>query len=213
MKWVGVRGDIKETAAHQINDLGYSRADVRHVVLTHLHLDHAGGLRDFPQAEVHIFRTEYEAGMRPRGLMERAYDPTHWSHGPKWIVHDRENEDWYGFPSLRIWDQKPEIRLVPLPGHTRGHCGVTIQTDNGWLLQCGDAASPLHPESDIHELDRSKHTARALPGWFVRRLLGTNAPKLRVLLRNHGDEIEAVSAHDIYSFQKHTRHRELNSSV
>jgi glyoxylase-like metal-dependent hydrolase (beta-lactamase superfamily II) len=213
IKWVGVRGDMEETAASQVERLGYSVSDVRHVVLTHLHLDHAGGLRDFPEAEVHIYRTEYEAGLNPRGLMERAYDPAHWSHEPKWIVHDREYEDWFGFPSLRIWDDiKPEIRIIPLPGHTRGHCGVSIRTDHGWLLQCGDAASPLHPASDIHGLDRSKHTATVLPGWFVRRLLGSNAPKLRALLRNHGDKIEAISSHDVYSYQKYTKHKAIESS-
>ncbi len=203
--WVGLLGDIKETAAHQIEELGYSRSDVRHIVLTHLHLDHAGGLRDFPNAKIHIYRTEYEAGQNPRDLVERAYDSTHWSHRPQWVVHDRDFEDWYGFPSLRIWKGlKPEIRLVPLPGHTRGHCGVAIRSDSGWLLQCGDAASPLHPESDIHDLDPNKYTATVLPGWFVRRFLGTNAPKLRNLLRDHGDEIEAISSHDIYSFRKYT---------
>lgn len=75
MKWVGTQVHVEETAAMQTEALRYSISDVRHIVLAHLHLDHAGGLRDFPEAEVHIFRTEYEAGMNPRGLVERAYDP------------------------------------------------------------------------------------------------------------------------------------------
>jgi glyoxylase-like metal-dependent hydrolase (beta-lactamase superfamily II) len=212
--WVGVAGDIEETAANQIEKLGYSLADVRHIVLTHLHLDHAGGLRDFPDAHVHIFRTEYEARAKPRGLIERAYDSSHWSHNPKWIVHDGADDDWFGFSSLRIWDhEKPEIRLVPLPGHTRGHCGVAIGTPDGWLFQCGDAASPFHPDSDIHGLDRSKHIARVLPGWSVERLLGSNVSKLRQLLSNHGDEIQAISAHDIYSFQKFAGQQDADSSA
>src|SRR3954447_15217306 len=40
--------DIAETAARQVVQLGYKVDDVRHIALTHMDLDHAGGLRDFP---------------------------------------------------------------------------------------------------------------------------------------------------------------------
>jgi len=56
--WTGVPRKIEETAAFQVQELGYQLSDVRHIVLTHLHLDHAGGLRDFPRAKVHIYREE-----------------------------------------------------------------------------------------------------------------------------------------------------------
>jgi hypothetical protein len=80
---------------------------------------------------------------------------------------------------------------------------VVIRTDDGWLFQVGDAASPLHPASDIHDLESDQHTATVLPAWFVRRFLGNHAPDIRALLNRHGDEIQAISAHDIYSFQRH----------
>lgn len=50
----GSSRDLTETAARQVVGLGYAIEDVRRVVLTHLHLDHAGGLPDFPQA--HVYR-------------------------------------------------------------------------------------------------------------------------------------------------------------
>lgn len=201
---MGIPGKMEETAFYQVQDLGYNLSDVRHIVLTHLHLDHAGGLPDFPEAQVHIHQTEYEGGRNPRTLLERGYDPTHWSHGPNWVVHSGDMVDWYGFNSLSIIEGlKPEIRLVPLPGHTRGHCGVAISTDKGWLLQCGDAASPQHPATDIHGLDSSKHGTKILPAWFAFRFLGPHAPRIRQLLQDYGDEVDAISGHDNYSFERY----------
>jgi glyoxylase-like metal-dependent hydrolase (beta-lactamase superfamily II) len=142
--------------------------------------------------------------MNPRGLIERAYDPAHWSHGPSWVLYDSAVKDWYGFQARRILEGvTPEIFLVPLPGHTRGHSGVAIATEDGWLFQCGDAASPLHRETDIHGLEGIEHPADILPGWFVRRFIGPHVSQLRDLIKNHGDEIEVISAHDLHSFSRH----------
>ncbi len=201
--WMGVPRKMEETSAYQIVELGYTLEDVQHIVLTHLHLDHAGGLRDFPKAQVHVYLPEYEAAMNPRGLIERAYDPAHWSHGPKWVFHQTVAPGWFGFEYLRIIEGLiPEIMLIPLPGHTRGHCGVAIATSNGWLLHCGDAASPLHRDTDLHGLEGTKHTADILPGWFARQMIGPHVPRLRKLIQEHGDEVEVISSHDSYSFAK-----------
>jgi glyoxylase-like metal-dependent hydrolase (beta-lactamase superfamily II) len=65
--------DIAETALHQVERLRFS--GVRHVVLTHLDLDHAGGLRGFPDAQVHVLRTELEAARAARSGRERTRNP------------------------------------------------------------------------------------------------------------------------------------------
>src|SRR5262252_1128746 len=44
----------KMPALPQIEALGFRREDVRHIVLTHIDFDHAGGLPDFPGAKVHV---------------------------------------------------------------------------------------------------------------------------------------------------------------
>jgi len=59
------RLELDETAVRQVSRLGYRPEDVRHVVLTHLHRDHAGGISDFPWATVHVFASEHEAALRP----------------------------------------------------------------------------------------------------------------------------------------------------
>jgi glyoxylase-like metal-dependent hydrolase (beta-lactamase superfamily II) len=132
--------DPATTALAQVVRLGFDPRDVRHIVPTHLDLDHAGGIPDFPWATVHVFRPEYEAAMQPATRKERArYRPMHWAHGPRWDVREAQGEPWFGFQGVRALDGRDDILLVPLAGHTRGHCGVAVETGTGWLLHAGDA--------------------------------------------------------------------------
>jgi glyoxylase-like metal-dependent hydrolase (beta-lactamase superfamily II) len=204
---MGVPRKVEETALHQIQTLGYSLKDVKHIVFTHLHLDHAGGMRDFPDAKIHVFQGEFESAMSPKGLVERGCDSAHWAHEPDWILHDQIDGEWFGFPCMRVLgDISPKICLIPLPGHTRGHCGVAIASDEGWLFNCGDAASPFHKEVDPHGYPADLQPLNIIPGWLSRRLIGTHVPKLRNLIAEHGDEINLFSSHDIYSYQKNAVH-------
>lgn len=63
-----------------------------------------------------------------------------WAHGPRWEFHPGEGEAWNGFAAVRdLAGLPPEILVIPLYGHTRGHCGVAIRADTGWLLHAGDS--------------------------------------------------------------------------
>lgn len=130
-----------ETAYRQIQALGLDPADVRHIVLTHLDVDHAGGIADFPQAKVHVLATEHDAATAGGNLMERyRYRPVQWAHGPDWSLHKPDGEPWQGFPAVRGLDGlPPEILMIPLAGHTRGHAGIAVDAGDGWLLHAGDA--------------------------------------------------------------------------
>lgn len=129
-----------ETAIEQVKALGFTPEDVTHIIPTHLDLDHAGGLADFPNATVHIHENEYQAAMNPR-LNERArYRRLHFKHQPKWQRHVEGGDKWFGFDSIQaIEGLGADIALIPLHGHTRGHCGVAVKTDTGWLIHAGDA--------------------------------------------------------------------------
>lgn len=133
--------DPEETALRQLEKMGIAASDVRHIVLTHLDLDHAGGIGDFPDARIHVTEDEIMGARSPSNSNERnRYRACQWDHGPRWETYAATGESWKGFPCVQpLAGLPPEILLVPLAGHTRGHAGVAIDSDNGWVLHAGDA--------------------------------------------------------------------------
>ena len=134
--------DRAETAVAQLEARGLSAGDVRHVVVTHLDLDHAGGLADFPRARVHLHAREHAAAMTRSTWRERArYLPAQWSHGPAWQLYREDGDTWRGLPAVtRLAGLDADLGLVPLHGHSRGHSAVVVRAPDGrWLVHAGDA--------------------------------------------------------------------------
>jgi len=138
---VAPRLDGTETAIARIEALGLRPADVRHIVVTHLDVDHAGGISDFPEARVHLHAREHAAAMaRARPIERRRYLPAHWSHGPRWEVYREGGDTWRGLPAItRLRGLDADIGLLPMHGHTRGHSAVIARTGDRWLIHAGDA--------------------------------------------------------------------------
>jgi glyoxylase-like metal-dependent hydrolase (beta-lactamase superfamily II) len=130
-----------ETAVAQVQALGYKAEDVKHIVITHLDLDHAGGLCDFPHAKVHLHAREHAAAMTRRHLKERnRYLAAHWAHGPKWEVYTENGDTWRGLPAVtRLRGLDVDVGLLPMHGHTRGHSAVIVASGERWLVHAGDA--------------------------------------------------------------------------
>lgn len=169
-------------AVRQVARLGYKSEEVCDIVLTHLHLDHAGGLPDFPGAQVHLYRREYEALQHPRRLLEIAgYDRAGFVHGPQWRLHEMQGEKWYDFDAVRLPGIEPEVWLVPLPGHTSGHCGVAIHSRSGWLFFCGDAV-PVNLNLGFW------------PVLLYRSTIGSHVPRLKAFARSH-PEVRMLAGH------------------
>lgn len=134
----------EETAAAQVRALGHDPADVRHILVTHLDFDHAGGLEDFPNARVHLLAREKEVADAKIGgafVGARRYRPGQWDEVSDWALYPAgRGEPWFGFGCVRELDGlPPELLLVPMSGHSWGHSAVAIETGAGWLLHAGDA--------------------------------------------------------------------------
>ncbi|HSB89913.1 MAG TPA: MBL fold metallo-hydrolase [Anaerolineales bacterium] len=181
----GIHNDPDKAAVRQVARLGYPPENVRHLVMTHLHFDHAGGLPDFPHAQVHVHRREVEAMRRPRTWIELAYDRSDFAHQPDWVLYDRVDADWLGFEAIRL-PFSPEMYLVPLFGHTRGHCGVAVREADGWVFQCADAI-PTHADFGI------------TPRFLNRLVLGNHVDRLRQFSSEH-PEVRLLAGHMWTSF-------------
>jgi glyoxylase-like metal-dependent hydrolase (beta-lactamase superfamily II) len=192
------------TAIRQIERLGFAARDVRHIVLTHLDFDHAGGLDDFPWATVHLMKTEAQDAVAQRTWLDRQrYRPQQWRDRSRWRTYPNGNgQRWSGFECVRdLQGLPPEILMVPLAGHTNGHAGVAVQGADGDMLLAGDAY-----------FYRGEMQARATctPGlrfyqWMMEMDRGArlgNQDKLRALANDpQASSIRITSSHDPVEFE------------
>ncbi|MFR9752582.1 MBL fold metallo-hydrolase [Nocardia sp. 004] len=195
--------------ARQVEALGFSRNDVRDIIVTHLDLDHAGGLADFPDATVHVHQAELEAFSGVSGRRERfRYRPVQVAHGPKWSSYaesDSRDDDWFGFRAVQELRGLPtEILMVPLAGHSRGHIGVAVNDGTGWLLHAGDSYT-YHGQ--LAEKPSMPPGARVFQ-WIMdtrRELRIENQRRLRGLVGDYGDAVAVFSSHCATEFERHRR--------
>ncbi len=207
LRLAGVALDPRDTAIEQVREMGFSPRDVKHIVLTHLDCDHAGGIADFPAATVHVLAAEAAAARRRHGFIaRRRYRPAQWRAAAKWQEYAPAGENWFGFPVVRnLRGLPPEILLVPLAGHSAGHCGVAVRVGTRWLLHAGDA---YFAHAEIHA--RPPHCPPGLA--LAQRLLATDAAarrlsraRLRDLAARAGDEVTVFCSHDLGELQRRQR--------
>src|SRR3954452_11769100 len=125
----------------QLRARGVDPADVRLVVMTHLHYDHASGAGQFPGATFVCDRREWAAA-RTGGVFQ-GYHPPHLVPTLDWTAVDFEGDGVLPAATFeRSFDLLGDgsIRLVSTPGHTHGHMSVLLRIDGGELLLAADAA-------------------------------------------------------------------------
>ncbi len=190
--------DDSETAATRVVALGHRVEDVTDIVLTHLDLDHAGGIADFPHARIHVYGAELDAALSPTWREKARYVKDQWAHGPQWVRHEVTGDEWFGFEAVTALTD--DVLLVPLHGHTRGHCGVAVRrADGSWLLHAGDSyfesgekETPPHATIGLRVFQRLMAVDDA-------QRVG-NAARLRELHAARSDEVTVFSAHDASEF-------------
>jgi len=123
----------------QLRAMGIAPEDVRTVILTHLHTDHAGGLHHFPSSEILVSGREHR-GARGFAGKVKGYLPHRW---PDWFAPTEiafASRALGPFAESYSVTMAGDVIIVPTPGHTRGHVSVIVQMDNLSYFLAGDAA-------------------------------------------------------------------------
>jgi N-acyl homoserine lactone hydrolase len=123
----------------QLERLGIMPADVRRVVMTHLHTDHAGGLHHFPDTEILVSRTELEYAVGVRGRI-RGYPNKRW---PAWFrptLLDLPATRFGSFPASMALTRAGDVTLVPVPGHSPGQLAVVVEDGDHAVFLAADSS-------------------------------------------------------------------------
>lgn len=184
------------TALGAMRQRGFSADDVTDIIATHLDLDHAGGIDDFPEARVHVHADELRAARDRDGLVGRLrYRPEHLAADLQWNDFELADGDhWKGFECVRrLGDLPPEILAVRLPGHTPGHFGVAVETDDGWLLHAGDT----YYDRDELQTNRRAPLLARMTRWSIHDDPGTALETLdRLADRLDDTDLQIFCSHD-----------------
>jgi N-acyl homoserine lactone hydrolase len=159
-------------ATEQIRARGVDPFDVRHVVMTHLHYDHAGAVSDFPQATFVVDAEEWRSA--GSSGFTKGYSAKLIDHPFDW--REIDFDDTRAVSSFATFGRTVDlfgdgsIRLLSTPGHSRGHMSVLLRLESGReMLLTADAAYarrtideelvPVFAE-DVHRYRRSLREIR-----------------------------------------------------
>jgi N-acyl homoserine lactone hydrolase len=123
----------------QLQTIGIHPNDVRWVILTHLHTDHAGGLHHFPKSEILVVRRAFESASGLAGQV-RGFLPQHW---PSWFrpkLIDLTPHPFGIFPKSFKLTNTGDVEIVLTSGHTDSHISVVLQDSDVLYFFAGDAS-------------------------------------------------------------------------
>ena len=178
---LAVRFDIdrEQEVGAGLKALGIGAADVKTVVLTHMHIDHDGGLADLPRSAVLAAPGEIRDASGLRGRIG-GYLPQRWPSGfdPKPL--ELAIEPFGPFARSRKLTADGAVVAIPTPGHTAHHLSVVADVGDALVVLGGDAAysqanltggfvDGVSPDAAaaLDSLDRLRKLAASRPAIFL----------------------------------------------
>lgn len=190
---VGLQFEAEWSVIPRIEQLGFRASEIHHILMTHLHWDHTGGMKELGHARFHISRTEWEfaLNLKPLEAVRNGYEPGDFRamrnrvelvDDPAPLGDDAQGIDIFGDGS---------VCAVGLPGHTAGHVGYRLSFGDGRrVFYVGDAAFCVEQILDRRGLGR-------VPRAFAYDIPQTKQSlrSLRLFSDEHPGEV-IVTAHD-----------------
>jgi N-acyl homoserine lactone hydrolase len=140
IRWeTAFRIERDEEIGPQLRALGIGPRPVKRVILTHLHVDHDGGLAHFPDTEIVVPRGELRTASGLMGRV-RGYMPNRW---PSWFAPvplDLAGEAVGPFASSKRLTDAGDVVAVATPGHTTDHISVLVECDGTTYFLAGDTS-------------------------------------------------------------------------
>ena len=145
--------DAGQALPAQLRERALDPSAVKAVVMTHLHVDHASGISEFPGATFLVSRAEWHAAADQgptHGYVRRQFD-----HAFDYRLLDFEATaspvmSFSGFARSFDVFGDGSLRVVYTPGHTLGHMSVVLRTARGEVLVAGDAMYLRRTLADTH---------------------------------------------------------------
>jgi N-acyl homoserine lactone hydrolase len=164
----------QQSLVTQLSAAGIANDSIRGVVLTHLHVDHVGGLASLPRVPVYTSRIDVELGSRIGARSNRipADAPMRFSEDLL-VDHGDEVDAVFGRSHFLTTDGR--VRVVPATGHTPGSLNVLVRGDDVDVLLTGDDAFTAQHVCEGHlagihvDLNDAAETMARVRRWATRR--------------------------------------------
>lgn len=173
----------------QLRARGIQPFQVKRIVATHLHVDHVGGLVDFPEAEVVTSEAELRSA-RERGSVH-GFDVAALSKIGRWTVREIAGPSRYELPASLDLDD--DLVLLDVRGHTAGAVGVAARVGDATLVHLGDAAYTLGEARRGEPSPLARRTS-----WDLERQRVTYRAINRLLART---DVTVLTSHDPESWR------------
>jgi glyoxylase-like metal-dependent hydrolase (beta-lactamase superfamily II) len=139
---LAVEFDVKpeDEIGPQLLEIGIDPVkDVKKVIMTHMHTDHAGGLYHFPNSEIIIEKNEYRSASGVTGILA-GYLPHRW---PTWLTPTLitvPDNPYFSFRQSMAITSDKKVMVVGTSGHVANHLSVIVEIEGIHYFVAGDTS-------------------------------------------------------------------------